>query len=285
MRFITSFAAIFFAFMVATAVACPSQLRVAGDRIFVPIEINGVKTEALLDSGAEMTLIDAGFARRISLVTAGSEIARGTGGTEEVRFAQSVDIEAAGAKLYGITVAVLDLSDISERLVGEPVNAVVGRELFDSGRFFLDINHGKFCITEDLAEPQGVRLTLREHKGIMQVPVTIESLESVYADFDLGNGSEVLIGRSYALQNQWLDSDRIVGTKMGGGIGGAVSQELIELETLTIAGVSIPAVIAAIDSTEDAPAANIGVAILRNFVMIIDFSDKAVWFTAIESTK
>jgi len=285
MRFKKSFAALLIAFMGATAFACPPQLRVAGDRIFVQIEINGVKTEALLDSGAEMTLIDAGFARRISLVTAGSETARGTGGTEEVRFAQSVDIEAVGVKLYDSTVAVLDLSDISERLVGEPVNAVVGRELFDSGRFFLDIEQGQFCIAEDLAEPQGVRLTLIEHKGIMQVPVTFEDLETVYADFDLGNGSEVLIGRSYALQNHLLDSSRLVGTKIGGGIGGAVSRELIELETLTIAGVSFPAVIAAIDSTEDAPAANIGVSILRNFVMMIDFAEHAVWFTAIESTK
>lgn len=273
------------ALLALPAVACPPQLRVEEDRLFVPVEINGSKTEALLDSGAEMTLIDAGFARRIALAVAGSETARGTGGTEEVSFAQGVDLEAIGVSLGDRTVAVLDLADISERLVGEPVNAIIGRELFDAGRFFLDIEKGLFCVADHRAELQGVRLPLVEHRGIMQVPVTIENLETVYADFDLGNGSEVLIGRSFALENGLLDSGRVVGAKSGGGIGGAVTRELIELENLTLAGVSFSPVIAAVDSTDDAAAANIGVSILRNFAMTIDFAGHAVWLTPTESAK
>lgn len=271
--------------LAAPAIACPPQLRVQRDRLFVSVEINGNETEALLDSGAEMTLIDAGFARRIGLVIAGSEIARGTGGTEEVSFAQGVDIDAIGVSLKDRTVAVFDLADISERLLGEQVDAIVGRELFDAGRFFLNVEKKQFCITEEQTESQGVRLTLVEHKGIMQVPVAIENLEPVWADFDLGNGSEVLIGRHYALQNDLLNSSRVVGTKEGGGIGGAVSRELIELETVTLADVSFPGVIAAVDSSDDAPDVNIGVSILRNFAMTIDFPSHEVWLTPVESVR
>jgi len=253
------------------------ELRVAGDRLFVKVEINGHKTEALLDSGAEMSLIDAAFARELSLVAVGTETARGTGGTQEVSFVENVDIVAAGVNLNDRTVVVLDLSGISERLVGEQVNAIVGRDLFDSGRFFLDIEGRKFSRVENGDEPQGIRLPLTENMGIMQIPITVEGLEEVQADFDLGNGSELLVGHSYAMNNGLLAAGRVVGTKEGGGIGGSVTRDLIELETVTVAGVTIESVGAAIDSTEDATAANVGVSVLRNFVMTIDFAEKAVW--------
>lgn len=279
-------AAILLAGLVATPVlACPTQLRVQGDRLFITVRINGNQTEALLDSAAEMTFIDARYARRIGLTTAGSEIVKGTGGTDEVSFAGDVDINAVGVDLDDLTVAVMDLTDVSERLLGRPVNAIVGRELFDAGRFFLDIEESKFCIADAHSDPEGVRLPLVEHNGIMQVPVTIENLEPAGADFDLGNGSEVLIGRTYAMQNGLLDPTRIVGARDGGGIGGAVSRELIKLEFIALAGVSFPAMIAAVDSTDGAPAANVGVSILRKFAMTIDFPAHQVWLTPVESTR
>lgn len=284
MRSMTRAALLLTALLATSAVACPSELRVAGDRLFLSVEISGIGTEALLDSGAEMTLVNAGFARRTGLVVAGSETIRGTGGTDEVSFAQGVDLRAAGVSLEGRTVAVLDLSDISERLVGEPVNAIIGRELFDSGRFFLDIGQRQFCRITDAAEPAGVRLPLTEHKGIMQFPVRIERLEPVQADFDLGNGSQVLIGRDFALAHGLLEPERIVGESLGGGIGGAVSRDLVRLEEITVAGVPFRGVIAAVDPTGNAAAANIGVAILRNFKMTIDFPQKALWLAAVASS-
>jgi len=271
------------ALLAASALACPPELQVSGDRLFLPVTINGIETEALLDSGAEMTLLDAGFARRKGFAVDGSETIRGTGGTDEVTFAQGVDLKVIGVSLEDRTVAVLDLADISERLVGEPVHAIVGRELFDSGRFYLDIGTRQFCRIDRDAEPAGVRLPLAEHKGIMQFPVTIEDLDPVQADFDLGNGSEVLVGRDYALANGLLDPERVVGQSMGGGIGGAVSRDLVRLEEITVAGVSFPDVIAAVDATGNAADANVGVAILRNFRMTIDFPLKAVWLAAIDS--
>lgn len=271
------------ALLATSAIACPPELRVSGDRLFLPVTVNGIETEALLDSGAEMTLLDAGFARRTGFALEGSETIRGTGGSDEVSFAQGADLRTVGVSLEDRTVAVLDLGDISERLVGEPVHAIVGRELFDSGRFYLDIGKRQFCRIDREAEPAGARLRLAEHRGIMQFPVVIEDLEPVQADFDLGNGSEVLIGRDYALANGLLDPGRFVGRSMGGGIGGAVSRDLVRLDKITVAGVPFTGVIAAVDPTGNAAAANIGVAILRNFTMTIDFPQQAVWLLAVGS--
>ncbi len=251
-------------------------LRVTGDRLFVPATINGVSTEALLDSGAEMTLVDTAFAAQLGLGASGSETARGTGGEQEVNFAEGVDISAAAVLLGDRRVAILDLTGISQRLVGEPVHVILGRELFDAGRFYLDIEGGVFRRADDAA-PAGTRLPLAEHRGIMQLPVDIGGAGAAMADFDLGNGSEVLIGREFAAKHGLLAPERIVGTKPGGGIGGALTRELIRLDSLGVAGVSFPDVIAAIDSTDTASDANLGVAILRSFRMTIDFPEKSVW--------
>jgi hypothetical protein len=106
--------------------ACAAQpapsLTVIGDRLFVDAEVNGVPTEALLDSGAEMSLADKAWAAANNLETAGVEIAKGTGGTAEITFVESVTVKALGTTLDGISIAVLDLSDISGRLIGRPVN-------------------------------------------------------------------------------------------------------------------------------------------------------------------
>ncbi len=263
----------------ACAVESPHQLRVEGDRLFVAVKVNGYATEALLDSGAEMSLIDAGLARQLSLTAVGTETARGTGGTQEVSFVENVNIEVAGIDLAGRTVAVLDLSDISKRLVGERVNMIVGRELFDSGRFFLDVEGGQFSKVEADDEPSGVRLPLTENKGIMQIPIAIEDLAAVNADFDLGNGSEMLVGRNYAESNGLLASGRVVASRAGGGIGGEVTRDLIELNSVTIANSPFQNVIAAVDASGDAQGANIGVSLLRNFAMTIDFPEKSVWMT------
>ena len=262
--------------------ALAGGVRVTGDRLFVPVIINGVATEALLDSGAEMTLLDAGFARRLGLELAGSEVARGTGGEEEVRFATGLDIRTTDTVLEDSAVAVLDLSDISTRLVGEPLTAVMGRELFDSGRFLLDIQGGTFERLDAGSQPEGIHLPLGDQAGIKQIPVLIENVQAS-ADFDLGNGSNMLVGRDFAAANGWLSPERRAGKAAGGGLGGALTRDLVRLRSVTVAGVRFADVTAAVDPTDTASEANVGVSLLRNFVLVIDFPGGVVWLAPRES--
>jgi hypothetical protein len=255
----------------------PANLIVAGDRLFLAATINGSACEALLDSAAEMTLLDQAFAASIGLATFGVETARGTGGQAEVSFAEGVQIQAAGLALDGLTVAVLDLSDIADRLVGRPVPAIIGRELFDAARFEIDIHEGILRAVESEPAPQGARLDMQTHRGVQTIPVRIDGGAPVQADFDLGNGSEVLIGEDYARRSGLLASERIVGRKRGGGIGGELWRDLVVLRELEIGGVVFRDIPAAIDRSENAADGNIGVTVLRNFRMTVDFADSAVW--------
>lgn len=253
------------------------SLRVSGDRLFVAVEINGLTVDALLDSAAEMTIVDTTFAERLRLSPVGNETARGTGGTTTARFAEHVDIRCAGVRLEDRTVAIIDLSDISRRLVGTPVELIIGRDLFDSARFFLDIEKRVFRPVATDEVPEGKRLTLHDHRGIKQFRIGIGDDQGVLADFDLGNGSEMLVGQDYAEHHGLLREDRIIGEKQGGGLGGSLSRTLVSLDSVTVGEAEFGEVVAAVDPTEDAPDANVGVSILRNFVIIVDFADNALW--------
>lgn len=262
----------------------PTSLKVQGDRLFITVRLNGVETEdALLDSGAEMSLVDSQFASQVGLATGGSETARGTGGNEEVTFAEGVRIEAAGIPLADRTVAVLDLQDLSDRLIGAPVKMIVGRELFDAARLVIDISEGRIEPVGRDIEPPGTRLEMQTHKGLQTIPVSVEGGAPAQADFDLGNGNEVLIGAAYAERTGLLEPERIVGQKAGGGIGGEVLRDLIQLSELEIAGMRFTDVSAAIDRTEHAADVNVGVRILRNFRMTVDYAGNAIWLEPVAS--
>ncbi len=254
------------------------DLRVSGNRLFIAAEINGQPVEALLDSGAEMTLLDAGAAARLGLSTAGSGDVRGSGAaTEEVTFAEGLTTRAAGVTLENQMAAVLDLTDISSRVVGEPVAAILGREIFDAARFFLDIETGTFRTADDTTLDGAVRLPLTDAMGIKQVPIRIEGQPEILADFDLGNGSRVLISEAFAGRAGLLEPARIIGSESGGGNGGPITRQLVTLETLEIAGHTLRKVEVAIDPSPDAPDANVGVSVLRRFDLLIDFPGGGVW--------
>ena len=261
----------------AAPLAAEPLLRVEGNRIFLAARLQGLATEALLDSGAEMTLVDSGFAAEAGLIAFGEDEVKGTGaGTESVQFAQGVTIESAGKQLADRTVAIRDLTDISKRVVGHPLTIILGREIFDEGIYALDVDTGRFESVAPNALPAAQPLALSEANGIKQFAVTIDGLP-VMADFDLGNGNEVLISREFAERAGLLEAENILGTKLGGGIGGPVERTLVRVETLEIGGHVLRDLTVAVSPPGDGADANIGVSVLRNFTLVIDFAGNRVW--------
>jgi predicted aspartyl protease len=260
--------------MILALVAAAATLTVRGDRLYVPARINGVATEAVLDSAAEATIVDDDFARRIGAGKGRAVIARGSGGQADAELVGGVRIEAAGLVLDHRTVGVLDLDDVGKRLFGRKLTAIVGRELFDASRLAIDIEGGAITAVPRSARPQGARLSLKAHRGIETIPVRINGA-SVRADFDLGNGSDLLIGR--ALADRLGLSKRVRAVERGGGIGGEVKRRIVVLKSVRLGGVRFRSVRAAIDDQPGAADANVGVKLLRRFRIVTDFPQRAVW--------
>jgi hypothetical protein len=258
--------------------ACADPLLVQHGRLFVQTRINGVATEALLDSAAEASLVDPKFAGAAHL-PAGQEITiRGSGGEAKARIVEGVTIELLGQRVPVEAVIVSDLGDISTRLVKRPTQAIVGREVFDALRLAIDIERGTINLAS--AAPEGLKLPLTDHAGVEAIPVMVGSIPAE-AEFDLGNGSEVMVSRAFA-QKAGL---KVTGRKSGGGIGGEVIRDTTSLAVLTVAGVSFRDVAATIDDQPNANDLNIGTSILRDFLITTDFKQHAVWLRPIAAKK
>ena len=263
------------ALLTVPAKASAEPMELVNNRPFVRVTVNGQPVTALLDSAAEMTLIDDDAAIRLGLTPAGSATAHGSGAAAmEARFADHVAVEAVGVSLE-LRAGILDLGEVSGRLLGRPVDMLLGRDLFDNARLRLD--YGAGTIEEFRGVPRGVRLPLGEHRGVPTIPAAIEGHAPVQTVLDTGNGSDVLIGRAYARRIGLLAPGRIVAHAQGGGLGGALTRDIVILRTFTIAGRTFRNVRAAIDPGETASDLNIGTSILRHFAITTDFAGHQVW--------
>lgn len=253
----------------------PIQLT-QGSRIMVAAKVNGVAVDALLDSGAEASLLDRAFAERVGLTGGKDVTARGSGeNTMKASLIEGVKLEALGLTLENQTVGVLDLSDVGKRLFGHRLDIILGREIFDNARLEIDIDGKTIRVVDAAVEPRGVKLPLQSSFGIETFPVTIEG-QTVQATFDIGNGTRPMVGGAFA--KKLLGDGRPVQMDEGGGIGGARKREVIDLATVEFAGKRFEKVSASVDASDDnAHDANIGISLLRHYLITVDYEARSLW--------
>jgi predicted aspartyl protease len=252
--------------------ASAEPLLVENGRLFIQATINGAATEALLDSGAEASLVDPTLAAEAKLPEGQPITMKGSGGSTAARFVEGVPIKALGLEVQGEGIVVMDMTDLSRRLIKRPTRAIVGRELFDAARLRIDLAGGAIAVADRAQPPPGTKLPLTGHAGIESVPIKVNGV-AAQAEFDLGNGSDPMISRSM-VRKLGL---KVSGKKAGGGIGGEVQRDVVTIPMLEVAGKHFHNVTAAIDDQPNANDMNIGTSILRNYIITTDFKGRAVW--------
>ena len=246
-------------------------------RIFVPAVIQGQDVVALLDSGAEMTLLDSAFAQTLDIAGGQTVEGRGSGaGTVEAQLLQGVRLQAINRDLGEHTVAAIDLTDVSARLVGEPLKAILGRELFDQERIRLDFQAGEVCIVPRAAEPPGELYPLETEHGIETFPIAVEG-HPVQAEFDLGSAGGLMLSEAVAGQLGMLDGSRPVTLEKGGGIGGEVERKVVMVNRVDIGALTLSSITASIDPSDHAGQGNVGLTLLHSFLVTVDYSEKKLW--------
>jgi predicted aspartyl protease len=267
MKYIIGLAAVLLS---APAIAEP--LIYDNGRIFVRATLKGIPTEALLDSGAEASLIDPALAKRAGLPPGVEIEMKGSGGKEKARFVYGPHIVAGGIDLGEQELVILDLRDISKRLIKRPTAMILGRQMFDAGRLRVDLLGGTWEVLKPDQKLLGTKLTLEKHAGIEAAPVAVNGV-SALADFDLGNGSKVMISKAMVAKLGL----KTIGQEKGGGIGGELVRDLVTIDRLDVAGKTFRNVTAGVDALDNAGDLNIGTAILQHFIVTTDFPGRAVY--------
>jgi predicted aspartyl protease len=273
-------AAILLSILTATSAAevgFPVSLT-RGSRLLVSASINGHPVKAILDSAAEATLVSREFAGELNLKGSSKESGQGSGKDSfEAALVNGVTLKVFGVSIPDQTVAVVDLNDVGKRLLGRKLDVILGREIFDSARLSIDIDGRRVTVLQPSETPAGAALKLVTEHAVETVPVRVEGGDEVRATFDLGNGGDVLVGMNLAKRMHWLDDGRSVSTRSGGGLGGAKMRQIIKLRSLEVAGQTFTDVEAAIDDQPSASDINVGVNILRRFLITTDFPNHLVW--------
>jgi predicted aspartyl protease len=264
--------------LAATATTAAAEpLKLFNGRLFIHATVNGVETEALLDSGAEGTIVDPVLASKAKFPEGTPQVIKGSAGAEQARIVEGVTVNALGVELHPEAIVVLDLTGLSQRLIKRPTQAIIGRELFDAAKLRIDLAGGSISAVGKDSTPPGVKLPLTAHAGIEGIPVRANGLDA-QAEFDLGNGSDAMISRDLVKKLKLP----ILGKKAGGGIGGQIQRDYVLLPTLEVAGRKFRNIHATIDDQPSHNDMNVGTSILKNFVITADFKDRAVWLAPIK---
>ncbi|WP_420470048.1 aspartyl protease family protein [Brevundimonas sp. FT23042] len=264
----------------------PFQL-IGGTRVYLPATVNGTPSEVLLDSGAEMTVLDKGFAEQLGLAVTGEVAASGTGGVGTAQFARHVNIDLGGIRFVDRTVAVIDLAQISQAL-GRPLTVILGKDAFNALVIDLDFAAQTIAFHEvgSFVAPEGAtELALTSTGTLRAVALSIEGRSPALFDLDTGNGSALLIYPAYA-QAEGLLRDRPSSTVMAGAVGGIRESGIATIRSLDIGGFvvrDVPAVFppagpSAVDS--DRTVGNVGMGVLARFRLITDFDGGRMWLAA-----
>ena len=259
-----------------------------GNRIVIPAAVNGAATPVMLDSGAEVTVLDKAYAEKLGIKPTGLVAALGTGGRDVAELASGVTLKLGEVELKDITVALMDLSPIAAG-IGRPLPAILGKEVLNALTVQLDFA-GKTITFHDPARYQApagaVAVPVSNVGGLHAIPVSIEGADPVLMHFDLGNGSPMLVYPNY-WKPQAMLADRPASKVLSGGVGagGPRTRTIATVKTIAIGGMTVRDVPAVFGDEDNSvfnighTSGNVGMPVLSRFGLTTDYARNRLLLT------
>lgn len=255
-----------------------------GNRIVITARINGHETPVLLDTGASMTTLNREYARSIGLPEGFKVPAKGAGGDGEAELVSGLTLDVGGVHVSNGSVGVMDLTPI-ERSIGRPINAIIGREFFNAAVISIDWQNHQLRIRSHEGfhpAPGATALELTRNGPFNTIPVSVAGGAPVEAMLDLGDGSALVLPRSY-----WGSHPELAGlhaaSTVAGGIGGIRPARVATVPEVTLAGAtlrSVPTVLTeSTNNSEPTQMANVGIGLLRQFRVDLDLGRDRIYLT------
>lgn len=252
-------------------------------RIILNGTVNGVPTTMMLDNGAGLTSVDRTFAQEIGLKRTKKKKAsltgdgkRSTGG----EIAENVTLVTGGLELGGLSVVIFDLTP-AMRGIGHQISVILGRDAFKAGIVTIDFPRQRIFFQDRAAfkpPPLAARLDLENDGWESIAPIAVVG-KRVNAEIDLGSNGTLL------LSNQaWADRPELVQLRHAEsqvvGVDGVTPTRSVTLPELTIGNTrfaDVPAKLSEDPKAGPAIGANVGIQLLRNFIVTFDLGGGALY--------
>jgi hypothetical protein len=240
-------------------------------KIRLPVRIKDIEVSAVLDSGGQYHVMDAGLARTFGIALF-DKVNLGTlSGNVSGRLSDPVDIVVAGQALPQSQFVVVDLSHMSQS-VGRAVDLIIGQPLFR--RFDVDFDFAQLTLAvmppKDYVLPEsGAMAPLATAARGMTVEAILP-VGSVQATVDTGSEACLTFSPSAAKRLGVL-KDGPVSTALIGGLGAARVGRVTSIKNVLISGQEFEDVPVVVSPREFGGDAVLGCGLLSHCHVAFDF--------------
>lgn len=260
--------------------------------VLVKVSINGAPpVDFILDTGAELTLLDRDFALGLGLHPEGESRVEGVAASASTQFATLGSItlagEPGGATLKDFRAVLLDLSESQQYVLWRKPAGILGADFLS--RFVVTIDYDAQTVTlEDPARftyaGAGAAVPFELYSGVPIVDLTLNDGCSGKFLVDVGNAFQFVVHGTLARSCQMLGSlKRRDIEASGGGIGGGFVSSMCRLDSVRIGPYSLPEPIAALTLTRSGGmanhdlAGNVGNSVLERFRCTLDYAHHVLY--------
>ena len=265
-------------------IAGPQMLPLteSGGHLYADVTIAGKSYRFLIDSGAQNILIDEHVAKEAGLPAVGALEASGAQRTGGLQLARLDALQIGSGTMRDLVVTVLDLGRSTGGVFR--IDGILGYPFFAEAEVTIDAAKSTMLFGRSGSfVPQGEKVAIETDRAFPEARFRLNG--SVEAPFivDTGNAGEVLLYKPFVDRHPGIVPPSVTSRRQSFGIGGAANSYASSLDRLEFAGFTLYHADASVMLASQGAfadridAGNVGLGVLRNFVVTFDESQKALY--------
>lgn len=258
-----------------------------GDTLVVRAKVGGIATAAILDSGSAASLISASLAARLGLDGAEQRTIRGLGGRAPARIVRDLDV-VIGRQARHLALAYVADLDTASAAFGRPIDLILGQDILAGRCLALDFANARYALAERFAGGPDWAFAPLGHGSNRELLVhaSIAGLDPAPLVVDLGSSTALMLSRDYTDQHGLLEG-KPHSTAVLGGVGGKRLATTFMVDRTEVAGLGVDVIpaLAVADWLSASTVGNIGLPLLAQFDVVLDFAAGRLWLHALAPSR